>query len=535
MNRGLRDCARWLRVALIAGLGLVLFSPRDGAGAAQLGLGAKCKSNADCKSGACDSGTGRKPRCVPKKGAGNVGDFCQAVEQCKGTCEDGKCAPPQPNGKGCLANHECISKRCGTWAPGTRACIPNDGTAKVGELCSHPNHCQNKNCVNYKCTAKAPVGAACSNNAGCGSGRCDNNEQKCIPADGTGNNGSYCTHNNHCKSKSCIAFKCASQPKNVVLGGACAANSNCKSGRCDFASGAGGQKCIPNDNTGHVGDYCSHNHQCKSKSCTQNKCKAPSKEKLGASCGANSDCLSGVCDTTYGSSRRTCIPANGTGKNKDYCTSAEQCQSGSCVKVVPSCVLKAGAPCATHCGPKLKVGQGCLWNTECASGVCSTWSPGTKACVPKDGTANVGDLCSHNNHCKNKNCQNHKCTAGAALGQSCSSGPSCRSGRCDGAKRKCIPNDGHGNVDDYCTHNNQCKNKNCSGYKCRAPKGLGEYCSSNGGCKSGRCDAAPGNPRKCIPNDGTGKSGDYCTHNNQCKPGYACALKPGKKYGNCKH
>ena len=107
--------------------------------------------------------------------------------------------------------------------------------------------------------------------------------------------------------------------------------------------------------------------------------------------------------------------------------------------------------------------------------------------------------------------------------------------RCDGAVHKCIPNDGHGNVGNYCTHNNQCKNKNCSGYQCRAPRGLGEYCASNAGCTSGRCDAVPGNPHKCIPNDGHGKNGDYCTHNNQCKPGYACALKPGKKYGNCKH
>lgn len=536
---GLRNVGgRVARALVVCGVAFALFAPRESSGAAQQPLGSACKGNGDCKSGACDAVAGRPRRCVPKKESGNVGDYCQARDQCKGTCKEYKCIPPLPNGQGCMENHECISKRCGTWSSegwGTNACIPNDGTANNGEACSHNNHCKSKNCIDHKCVALAGLGDHCNVGGNCSSGACDTQEWKCVPAAGTGKLGNYCTNNGQCANKSCVAFKCGATPGNVALGGWCASNSGCKSGRCDFANGGAGQKCIPNDNTGNAGDYCSHNNHCKSKSCTQNKCKNASKEKLGAPCGGNADCLSGACDTQYSFSSKTCVPAGGTGNTKDYCTSPSQCKSGACVKVNPNCVPTTSAHCAMNCGPKQAVGVGCSWNMQCASGVCGEWNPGTSACVPKDGTANVGDLCSHNNHCKNKNCVNHKCTAGVALGQSCSSGPSCKSGRCDGAKHKCIPNDGTGKVGDYCTHDNQCKNKDCSGYQCRAPKGLGESCSSNAGCTSGRCDSAPGNPHNCIPNDGTGKSGDYCTHNNQCKSGYACNLKPGKKHGTCKH
>jgi hypothetical protein len=127
----------------------------------------------------------------------------------------------------------------------------------------------------------------------------------------------------------------------------------------------------------------------------------------------------------------------------------------------------------------------------------------------------------------------------APLGASCTSDAACQSRRCDAAPgnpRRCIPNDGTGNVGDYCTHTNQCANKNCgvgTNWQCDAPAALGQPCQWNEGCSSGRCDFAPGNPRNCIPNDGWGNPGDYCTHNNQCRPGHACNVFPGRRDGTC--
>jgi hypothetical protein len=188
------------------------------------------------------------------------------------------------------------------------------------------------------------------------------------------------------------------------------------------------------------------------------------------------------------------------------------------------------------CIPPQPNGEGCADNHECQSGRCGPWNPGTTACIPNDGTGRLGEACSHNNQCANRNCIGHRCAAPVGLGEQCETNASCVSGRCDAAPgnpKKCIPNDGTGGVGAYCTHHNQCANRNCVAGSCRAPVGIGQACSTNASCASGRCDAAPGNPKKCIPNDGTGATGAYCTHNNQCRPGHACVLEPGRRYGSC--
>jgi microsomal dipeptidase-like Zn-dependent dipeptidase len=300
-------------------------------------------------------------------------------------------------------------------------------------------------------SAKRALGKSCEIHGDCTSGRCDGSRHTCIPNDGTGKVGNYCTHNNHCSNKNCVSLQCKAP---VGIGQSCLTNAGCASGRrCDNST----HKCIPDDNTASVGTYCTHNNHCKNKNCIANKCKAP-----------------------------------------------------------------------------VGIGQSCVTNASCASG--RRCDNNTHKCIPDDNTANVGTYCTHNNHCKNKNCVAYKCKAQAGIGQSCQSNAGCASGRrCDNNTHKCIPNDNTGNTGNYCTHNNHCKNRNCVSNKCKAAASMGEYCQTNAGCKSGRCDNAPGNAHKCIPNDGHGKTGEYCTHNNQCKPGYYCNFKSGKYYGKCKY
>ena len=115
------------------------------------------------------------------------------------------------------------------------------------------------------------VGSACGGNiecAGARTSRCDTTKstRRCIPDDGEGIDGDYCSHDNHCRSQHCVGAggnlggKC--QDGNGI-GESCAENSDCaadRTTRCDQT--ASPKKCIPNDGTGVIGDYCTHNRQC---------------------------------------------------------------------------------------------------------------------------------------------------------------------------------------------------------------------------------------------------------------------------------
>ncbi len=191
-------------------------------------------------------------------------------------------------------------------------------------------------------------------------------------------------------------------------------------------------------------------------------------------------------------------------------------------------------------------GKSCSNNNQCRSGRCDMAPGNPHRCIPNDGTGSKGTYCTHNNQCKpGKSCVAHECGGKTrGVGEKCYGNGDCAGGRrCDGKTHKCIPNDGTGKTGQYCTHNNHCKNKNCVGHQCKAAAGIGKSCQTNAGCAGGRrCD---GKTHKCIPDDGTGKKNDYCTHNNHCVAGkYYCIshrcstpLKNGEKcnnHGECK-
>lgn len=335
------------------------------------------------------------------------------------------------------------------------------------------------------------LGQDCSTNTQCGSGRCDaaaGNPRKCIPNDRTGRIGDYCSHHDHCGTRLCVGDQC-SAIGTLAEGAACSANAACQSGRCDAAPG-NPRRCIPNDGTGRVGDYCSHHNHCTSRYCLNSRCGATATIALGAACTHNFECGSGRCDAAA-EVPRACIPNDNTGQPGNYCTHDNQC-SGRLL-----CLNQSGhnvffTPQRGSCGPpNRELGEGCFIGSP---------TPIRELSVQ-----------THKNPCK--------------------------SGRCDwNDPYKCIPNDGTGQVGNYCTHNNHCASKLCVRDHCIAGGAtqLGQSCSTNTQCISGRCDAAPGHPRRCIPNDGTGRSGDYCTHNNHCLGGSRCVLNAGAVYGTCR-
>jgi microsomal dipeptidase-like Zn-dependent dipeptidase len=177
----------------------------------------------------------------------------------------------------CDSDHDCATGRCDAGNPRTHSntCVLQDGRGQPGQYCTHGTQCASGSCVEKTCRAATsqPLGGPCDVNAACISNRCDvgsftTNTRRCIPNDGTGTPGDYCTHSNHCVSKSCVAKVCVAS-SSVALGEACTSHEVCDSRRCDLGTfSTNTRRCIPNDGTGSTGSYCTHNNQCRTRRCS---------------------------------------------------------------------------------------------------------------------------------------------------------------------------------------------------------------------------------------------------------------------------
>jgi len=112
----------------------------------------------------------------------------------------------------CTENIQCAGPRTSRCDAALDRCIPDDGLGLDGDFCTHNNHCSNRNCVGVtryhggQCMPAGGIGDRCETNAGCSSARtsrCDDTvlPSRCIPDDGRGRSGEYCTHNNHCDAR----------------------------------------------------------------------------------------------------------------------------------------------------------------------------------------------------------------------------------------------------------------------------------------------------------------------------------------------
>ena len=132
-----------------------------------------------------------------------------------------------------------------------------------------------------------------------------------------------------------------------------------------------------------------------------------------------------------------------------------------------------------------------------------------------------------------------------ALGESCSYNGNCVSGWCDSGwgtsnTKKCMPRAGTGNLNDWCSNNNQCASGRCGGLRqdvsgrwypgrcTNTTSALGEFCSVNSDCASTYCDRGDGTSKTsmCMPRGGAGRSGDWCSHDNQCASRVCGGLQP---------
>ncbi len=123
------------------------------------------------------------------------------------------------------------------------------------------------------------IGDACTGNVSCTgprTTRCDNTVRPymCIPDDGEGRRGEYCTHNNHCDARSGLVCRVTAtgrsgtcgRPARREIGDRCASNPQCngnRTSRCDDTVRP--FMCIPDDGTGRRNEYCTHNNQCNAR------------------------------------------------------------------------------------------------------------------------------------------------------------------------------------------------------------------------------------------------------------------------------
>lgn len=250
-------------------------------------------------------------------------------------------------------------------------------------------------------------------------------------------------------------------------------------------------------------------------------------------------------------------PAAGWTDLKEKFSFTSNCSSRGCQCIVNGTieVLSLG-PGAPSSGPVGMTGTGetCQKNTDCASNYCVA-----NVCTPIHKGLN-GAACFANEHCVSGVCDCYRegrpdldhiqCPlkpapghiAGTCLGPSknqqsngaqCKKDNQCASSNCENGL--CAPDDGLGQIGDYCHHNDHCFNEYClcpngydgdycKGYKSFTPKagehgtcgewpGLvnGSACSKDDECQSRHCEK-----NMCVPIDETGLLGEFCFSSDHC-------------------
>jgi hypothetical protein len=157
------DCRRFIRglilPIIVAVLSLVFVEAAGAMTAGQI-----CKSDTDCNAGLqCADGR----RCAPLNDTGKAGDYCHHDNH----CVTGRC--------NCDHGQFGFCRDWEQWPAGTFGGGP--GNVRIGF-----------------CTGLQPMGGPCRKNSECHALLVCADGQRCAPANGTGHEGHYCHHNDHC-------------------------------------------------------------------------------------------------------------------------------------------------------------------------------------------------------------------------------------------------------------------------------------------------------------------------------------------------
>jgi MYXO-CTERM domain-containing protein len=243
------------------------------------------------------------------------------------------------------------------------------------------------------------------------------------------------------------------------LGGACGDSAECVSGLC--FGGACSQACNWLDVTSCPGGfYC--NGQATG-SCGSGLCQAggPGAGALGAACAANTDCATIYCSS--GTCSEPCIPGG-----------AVTCDPGY------ACQVGATAGCGSCLPERGALGDPCMTNTDCASGICAT-AGATSFCTALCDPA--GTTCPERFACTAAGPVSVCVPDGGVLGAGCTTDADCIGGIC-----------AHEGDTSYCTR--ICTSDPCPvGFGCVDTTGSERVCrprDAGGGCGCSAAGAGQG-------------------------------------------
>jgi hypothetical protein len=336
-----------------------------------------------------------------------------------------------------------------------------------GRFCLLNGACCSKFCDDkWHCATKAdPTELSCVFNTDCPTDLCNSATNKCLR--GPQEQGASCKLNEECKSGFCAELKCSQK---LEVGRTCGTDYECKSGHCVSFT------CSPRDCAWN-GVACLADSVCCSGICLGTFCREK-KLEVGVTCLLNSQCQSNMCN----SNTNKCIA--GPQANGETCNFNNECKSGFCA--------------ANKCQEKLANGQPCGGNAECANGVCHLLFCSSGNCAADSVPCLANSACC-SNICIAGKCRNHK----NVVGNSCVMNDDCQSGLCGSYSNKCLSGPEPNGKD--CLLNNECKSGFCNGQtkKCEDKKKIGEVCGADVECASGVCSlfrCIRCNQLKCVFN-----------------------------------
>ncbi|MCB9591570.1 MAG: matrixin family metalloprotease [Sandaracinaceae bacterium] len=304
-----------------------------------------CPSGQECVSGRCETAMGDGTICSPCSGdsdCGGAGDLCLGYPDGGNFC-----------GRACSSDADCSGDRCLSTSGGVRQCgrvVGTNVSCTMTGGCTRDSDCSSgERCSGGSCVPAgmgAALGQPCEAQTDCQSGLCRGGActSTCNWADPTGScpSGFYCDADDSvCDAAYCTAGSAGGGAD----GASCGADTDCASGLC--ASGRCAAPCIPG---GAIGCPSGLACQVGTLAC-RGSCQRSG--ALGDPCETNGDCTTGICATRDEGNFCT-----------DFCTPTAPCPSGF------SCTPAGDAMVCVPDGGGL--GQGCMSNEDCVSGICAT-------------------------------------------------------------------------------------------------------------------------------------------------------------------
>jgi hypothetical protein len=415
------------------------------------GLCTTCSTNAQCRSGLCNTAAGV---CQTTVCAVDAGSDCAAFG---GACaSDGSCACTPGTGLcgGCSQNSDCASGLCdpNTTVCQTTTCSANPASCQAGGgICASDGSCN--------CTPPVGLCTACSQNSDCQSGLCDPTASVCQMTACQADAGACLAANGICATDG----SCNCTPP-VGLCKPCSQNSDCQSGLCDPTAAVCQTTTCSSDAASCAagGGACASDGTCE---CTL----------LCNLCFSDSDCATGFCDP-----------------NTAFCNTA------TCSTDPRPCTATGGA-CATDgsdaCTCLLPLCYFCTANSQCVSGICGMLPTDggsgvceTTTCVDGGNTAactSFGGACGSGGSCD--------CNPPQDVCGQCSDNSGCLSGLCDVANQVCQVSDcADGGSSNACLANGYTCNTFDNGCNCHIAR-ICEFCSAPDDCGVGlACDPTSG-------------------------------------------